>query len=78
MEADIAYNRILALGKSSIQKKNFNNFFNEVKLFQASTTRDNNKIKFKTKTSPKNNLENDKNDNLINKEKDTGIQKNNI
>lgn len=78
MEADIAYNRILALCKSSIQKKNFDNFFNEVKLFQASTTRDNNKIKFKTKTSPKNNLENDKNDNLNNKEKDTGIQKNNI
>ena len=58
-EAEIKFNRILELCKSSIGKKNFDKFFKNVKLFKESTEKGSEKIKFKKKNSQEYNSRND-------------------
>ena len=51
MEAEISYNRIFELCKSSIGKKSFDSFFKNVKMVQGGVNKEEKKDKFEHKNS---------------------------
>ena len=59
MEAELTYNRIFELCKSSIGKKSFDNFFKNIKMIQSGVNKEEKKDKFEHKNSLEYNSGND-------------------